>query len=94
MNLIIAFHIISCIFIYYIFNTCGYQCDKAMNKNDTGEVISRGRGVLPHMGHIGMCRCEGYGPRPRKTGIATQTYKQIKSAKFKFSRLSFNSVDT
>ena len=20
-----------------------------------------GRGVLPYMGHIGMCRCEGYG---------------------------------
>ena len=43
-----------------------------MNKNDTGEVISQGGGVLPH-----MCRCEGYAPRPRKTGIATQTYKQI-----------------
>ena len=22
---------------------------------------SRGGGVLPYMGHIGMCRCEGYG---------------------------------
>ena len=22
---------------------------------------SRGEGVLPYMGYIGMCRCEGYG---------------------------------
>ena len=22
---------------------------------------SRGGGVLPYMGYIGMCRCEGYG---------------------------------
>ena len=25
------------------------------------EQDSRGGGVLPYMGHIGMCRCEGYG---------------------------------
>ena len=24
-------------------------------------LIPRGGGVLPYMGHIGMCRCEGYG---------------------------------
>ena len=24
-------------------------------------VVRPGRGVLPYMGHIGMCRCEGYG---------------------------------
>ena len=22
---------------------------------------TRGGGVLPYMGHVGMCRCEGYG---------------------------------
>ena len=26
-----------------------------------GMVLSRGGGVLPYMGYIGMCRCEGYG---------------------------------
>ena len=25
------------------------------------ETDARGGGVLPCMGHIGMCRCEGYG---------------------------------
>ena len=25
--------------IYYILCMCGYQCDKAVNKNDTREVI-------------------------------------------------------
>ena len=24
-------------------------------------VRARGEGALPHMGYIGMCRCEGYG---------------------------------
>ena len=75
-------------------------------------------GVLPYMGHIGMCRCEGYGfqavysiigyinrsvwvqnrlsfftklttwlkilSRLRKPGIATQKYKQMKSASLNF----------
>ena len=27
---------------------------------ERSEVV-RGEGVLPYMGYIGMCRCEGYG---------------------------------
>ena len=27
----------------------------------TEEVVRRPGGVLPYMGYIGMCRCEGYG---------------------------------
>ena len=77
-----------------------------------------GGGILPYMGHIGMCRCEGYGSqavyfsiryinqsvwvynrlsfftkltswlnilsRLRKSGIASQKYKQMISASLNF----------
>ena len=40
-----------------LYNTCPH------NKEEKVEFAekSRGEGVLPYMGHIGMCRCEGYG---------------------------------
>ena len=81
-------------------------------------VSPPGGGVLAYMGHIGMCRCEGYGfqavkssigyinqsvwvknrlsfftkltnwlkilSRLSKPGIATQKYKQMKSASLNF----------
>ena len=74
-------------------------------------------GVLPYMGYIGMCCCEGYGfqavyssigyinqsdwlwnkvpcfTKLRKPGIATQKYLKNEIGKFKFSRLTLNSVD-
>ena len=32
--------------------------DSTLSVGPEGE---RGRGVLPYMGYIGVCRCEGYG---------------------------------
>ena len=32
----------------------------ALDVHLVSEGISRGVGVLPYMGYIGMCRCEGY----------------------------------
>ena len=31
------------------------------NKSQKQEVVLFPGGVLPYMGYIGMCRCEGYG---------------------------------
>ena len=33
------------------------------------EIKARGGGVLPYMGYIGICRCEGYGFRAVYSGI-------------------------
>ena len=30
-------------------------------RNNEADVPGGGGGALPYMGHIGMCRCEGYG---------------------------------
>ena len=35
-------------------------CDLEQLENGFHESVLPG-GVLPYMGHIGMCRCEGYG---------------------------------
>ena len=35
----------------------------------TVETGVPGRGVLPYMVYIGMCRCEGYGFQPVYSGI-------------------------
>ena len=46
----------------------GKECEHSDSRQNKAHVIkevalpqARGGGVLPYMGHIGMCRCEGYG---------------------------------
>ena len=41
-----------------------HKMEKTISFQEFAEVsieASPGWGVLPYMGHIGMCRCEGYG---------------------------------
>ena len=40
----------------------------------------RGEGVLPHMGYIGMCRCEGYGFQAVYCGIGYTKKREFGSA--------------
>ena len=39
-----------------------FEDSEAKGENDEWWVVLQARGgALPYMGHIGMCRCEGYG---------------------------------
>ena len=41
------------------------------------EEGGRGGGVLPYMGYIGMCRCEGYGSQAVYCGIGYITSESL-----------------
>ena len=42
-------------------STFSYFIDKRSNDINTKQYMLPGGEVLPYMGYIGMCRCEGYG---------------------------------
>ena len=42
---------------------------KCMNSDCNGALACKPGGVLPYMGYIGMCRCEGYGFQAVYSGI-------------------------
>ena len=49
---------------HLIIANCPCLCANTATDKFSGENMSRGNpegGLLPYMGYIGMCRCEGYG---------------------------------